>query len=141
MNNQPYTLWQLIDKLLEKPASTLDAVKEVLPIEFIERLGTSFFTPWDGKGFRLIDEVEIKTVNLRIRHEDGISRILVPELVPSTACVTHEQVSAKFPYAIFNIGHSPHEANYYSITTHGGKLLFSFAMHHPDCLSFVVINR
>jgi len=145
INNQPYTLWQLIAVLLGQSDFTLDSVKQVLPIEFTERPRNSFFSPWESESLRLVDQVKIKTVDLRISHKDGISRMLVLDLAPDSACITLEQVRTHFPEGVYEFApprfRSPNEKNYYTLRQPWGEISFGFKVRNPDCLASVVIDR
>jgi len=151
MKTQPYTLWQLIEALLNLPVLTLDAVRQILPVEFTELPRNTYFSPWKSEPFRLMDQVEIKTVDLRIRHEDGISRFSVLYLATSDACVTHEQVLAHFPQVegsrqlipprITAEGFLIPGGSYYPLRQSWGELSFIFEDGDPDCLRSITFDR
>jgi len=142
MNTHHTTLWQLIETLIDYPPFTLDTIRQALPVELSERHRTASFSSYVGGRLHLADQVVVGPIELRIRHKDGISRLLVIS-IGDTTCITVDEVRTHYPdiTPVPPRGHMLIDANFYSARKPWGLLTFGFADRAHPCLASVVLDR
>jgi len=72
----PYTLWLLIELLIEMPPFTLANVQQVLPSNFILDDSNEWFTSYLGEKVKLSDGTIIDQIDIRINREKQFSEML-----------------------------------------------------------------
>jgi len=144
LNTYNFTLWQLIETLIELPSYTLDTIKPIFPVELSERHRSAYTSFYEGGPVYLTDRVMIETINLGIRHENGVSRWLGLDLGPNGTCVKLDDVYLHYPnITIIDTprGKSLDEATYWAIKWPWGRLAFGFKERNRECLASVGIRR
>jgi len=134
------TLWQLIDTLVDQSSLSPDKIRQVLPIEFLEQDRNVNFSFNESGPLRLVDQVEIRKIDLRFKHKNEIQGLLILEFASTGACVTLDEVFTHYPDVI-----PSQEAHglftYWTTYPPKGKLSFGFKESSRECLASVVINR
>jgi len=142
MNIQRITLWQAIELLGSLPSFSPEKIRQVLPVDLIERYRTKYTLAYEGGRINLSDHIEIKTIDLRIGIEEKMNSLMVLEI--NGTCVNFNDVITHYPDIDF--GDAPHgdsvdEETFWSVQKSWGQLSFGFAAYNPECLSSVVIDR
>jgi len=143
MNTHYATLWRLIEMLIDQPSLVPDKIRQVLPVGFSERQHTANFSFYEGESLGLDDQIEIRMIDLRVRHTDETDGMAGLLGIRRAACITVDEVRAHYPdiMPVPPRGHMLVDADFYSVRKPWGLLTFGFADRAHPCLASVVLDR
>jgi len=101
----PYTLWELIEYLIEQPPFTWYMVKEIFPVDFMVRAHNDYYAMYLGGQVQLADQIIIGNIDIRIRHETAISKMLIFDIISSPTCITIKEIFERYPNVLLDDGY------------------------------------
>jgi len=143
MNIRHTTLWQLIETLIDQPSLAPDKIRQVLPVEFSEHNNNRYFSFYKGESLGLDDQIEIKMIDLRVKHTDETDGMVGLLGISRAVCITVTEVRTHYPdlMPVPPRGHMLVDADFYSVRKPWGLLTFGFADRAHPCLASVVLDR